>query len=304
MKIQGIYKIINCINGKVYIGQSIDIEKRFKEHKYNIKTNIKHPLYKAIRKYDVGNFEFIIIEHVIDDNELNKREQYYLDYFKSYNSKYGYNICKESTTTRGYKHTDKTKQKFSEKHKGKKLSEEHIQAIVKFQTGRKHTEECKRKISEGNKGKIISKEQRQKRSEMAKKQWSDPLNRENLSKIKNDLYKNNPKIKKIISDSVKNLWKDKDYRNNQIENRKREGKLRRIVLDKDKVKNLYLTQNFTIQQVADILNVCSDTVSVFLKENNIQKPYIAYKKSKIKDCDLNKLLDITINQELINENTN
>lgn len=301
MKIQGIYKIVNCINNKVYIGQSIDIEKRFQEHKYNIKTNIKHPLYKSIRKYGIGNFEFIIIEHVINDNELNKREQHWLDYYNSYEKDFGYNICRESTTTRGYVHTDETKKKFSETHKGKKLSEEHKRSFSWL--GKKHTEETRKKMSKVQKGKKLSEEHRLKISENSKKQWADPLNRENLSKIKNNLYKNNPEIKKKISNSVKKLWKDENYRNNQMS--KRKGIIY-IFLDLNKVKDLYITQNFTMQQVAAILGVCSKTVSNFLKENNIQKPYSAYSKNKIRDCDINKLFDatVTINQELINENNN
>lgn len=75
-KIQGIYKIRNCINGKVYIGQSINIKNRWKAHKDNITTIYNHPLYNAFRKYGISNFEFSIIEEVIESNGINAREQY------------------------------------------------------------------------------------------------------------------------------------------------------------------------------------------------------------------------------------
>ena len=69
MKIQGIYKIINCINGKIYIGQSTDIKTRFSCHKHNaLVKKINRPLYTSIRKYGIENFEFIILEKV--DNIL------------------------------------------------------------------------------------------------------------------------------------------------------------------------------------------------------------------------------------------
>lgn len=43
IKIKGIYKIVNRITNKVYIGQSSDIYNRFKEHEYNITRNTPHP---------------------------------------------------------------------------------------------------------------------------------------------------------------------------------------------------------------------------------------------------------------------
>ena len=85
MKIQGIYKIVNTVNNKVYIGQSINIERRFREHKRNFKKDLNFPIYNAFKKYEIGNFEFIIIEQVHDVTKLDEREQYWLDYYKSYN---------------------------------------------------------------------------------------------------------------------------------------------------------------------------------------------------------------------------
>lgn len=156
-KIQGIYKIYNTITNKVYIGQSIDIEKRWKEHQwYAFQTDVNHPLYNSIRKYNVQAFEFSILEKVIDELKLNEREQYYIDYFQSYIPEKGYNILQFVGTTRGYKHKEETKEKFSKIHKGKKLSEEHKKNFSWL--GRKHSEETKKKMSEWQKGKKCSEE--------------------------------------------------------------------------------------------------------------------------------------------------
>ena len=57
----GIYKITNKLTNKAYIGQSIDIKRRWKEHRYNIGSN-KNPLYLDFEKYGLDNFSFEILE--------------------------------------------------------------------------------------------------------------------------------------------------------------------------------------------------------------------------------------------------
>lgn len=90
----GIYKITNNISGKIYIGQSIFIEKRFNRHKssaYNPNDeSYNYPLYQAFRKYGIENFSFEIIEECERDS-LNEREKYWIQFFKSDNSNFGYN---------------------------------------------------------------------------------------------------------------------------------------------------------------------------------------------------------------------
>lgn len=84
----GIYKIENLINHKVYIGQSIDIEKRWEEHKfYRKKENTV--LQKAFCKYGISNFDFSIIEEC-QKEELNDKEKYWIKYYNSYEN--GYNM--------------------------------------------------------------------------------------------------------------------------------------------------------------------------------------------------------------------
>ena len=84
----GIYKITKKENGKSYIGQSNDIERRFKEHQY--KTDI--PIELAIQKYGVDAFEYEIIEECSLD-ELDEKEKYWIAYYNTYKG-FGYN-CNE-----------------------------------------------------------------------------------------------------------------------------------------------------------------------------------------------------------------
>lgn len=100
----GIYKITNKINNKVYIGQSINIEKRWGEHKrnaFNSKTHTYYyPLYSSIRKYGLDNFTFEIIEECLIKN-LTEREQYWIEYYHSLDGNYGYNLIPATDGKRG-----------------------------------------------------------------------------------------------------------------------------------------------------------------------------------------------------------
>ena len=96
MKITGIYKIENKINGKVYIGQSVDIYRRFRSHRHNAynsknKETYNLYLYTAIRNYGKENFTYTIVEQC-DKSMLNERERYWIGYYKSNQKDYGYNL--------------------------------------------------------------------------------------------------------------------------------------------------------------------------------------------------------------------
>lgn len=67
----GIYKFTNLINGKIYIGQSVDIDRRLKEHKRRDEQRID----KAIKKYGFENFNFEIIE-LCSPDKLDELENY------------------------------------------------------------------------------------------------------------------------------------------------------------------------------------------------------------------------------------
>jgi len=73
-----IYKIINNVNGKFYIGKTIkSAEERFKRHYYNHQKQNTH-LYKSMRKHGFENFSFEIIEEVVGD--INERECYWIEH--------------------------------------------------------------------------------------------------------------------------------------------------------------------------------------------------------------------------------
>lgn len=93
----GIYIIKNKINNKVYIGSTIkDFIKRWSIHKVFLRNGNHHSprLQNAWDKYGEENFEFQILELLEEKEKIIERENFYLQEYKSYDKKYGYNICK------------------------------------------------------------------------------------------------------------------------------------------------------------------------------------------------------------------
>ena len=96
ISISGIYKFENKINHHIYIGQSVNITQRYKDHlnryKNNFTSNNEYDsaIHRALRKYGLENFSFEIIEECPNDTTiLNEREIFWINYYNSYND--GYN---------------------------------------------------------------------------------------------------------------------------------------------------------------------------------------------------------------------
>lgn len=171
----GIYKIENLINSKVYIGQSLNITQRWKEHKYSLVNNvhINEYLQRSWNKYGEEAFKFEIIEECAED-ELTQREQYWIDYYGGLNSFNNYNLRDADKCGRL---SNATIQKRSESRKGFKHSVETKQTMSKSHIGIRHLEETKKRLSYLHKGKKLSSDTINKLREIAYKNKSKLLGR-------------------------------------------------------------------------------------------------------------------------------
>jgi group I intron endonuclease len=147
----GIYKIINP-KGKIYIGQSIDIERRFKEYKkLQCKQSIK--LFNSLKKYGWESHIFEILEKCLLE-QLNNKEESYILLFNSHVQ--GLNIklaskpswtgkkrpehskfLKENGSGLSYKRTQEHKDNLRKKLSGKKLSKNICEKISQNKIGKK-----------------------------------------------------------------------------------------------------------------------------------------------------------------------
>ena len=139
-KICGIYKITSP-SGKVYIGQSVDIKRRFTSYKTLNKSKRQVKLYNSFVKYSVDKHIFEIIEECLIDF-LNERERYWQEQYNVLEYSKGLNLCLTSTKDKKHLHSEETRNKISESNKGEKC----------FWYGKTFTEETKSKMRESRKG--------------------------------------------------------------------------------------------------------------------------------------------------------
>ncbi len=139
----GIYKITSP-SGKTYIGQSIDIEKRFKTYlRYSCKSQPK--LLASLRKYKPENHTYEIL-CVCEKEMLSEKEKFFVAEYKTFNTPNGLNIRDGGGNRASL--SDEQKRKISQTLTGKKHSPERIEANRKGQGKRKLSEGYKQKLAE------------------------------------------------------------------------------------------------------------------------------------------------------------
>lgn len=194
-----IYKILNILNNKMYVGSAINFNRRISNHVKLLKENRHHSIYlqNAWNKYGEEKFVFEIIECVNDKHNLLKCEQFFLDSLKpKYNmaskagSLLGFKWTEEQKKKKqginhhnfgkpaffkGHKHTDETKEILSKLRIGSKHTDETLSKMKTSKlgeknpmSGRTHSIESKEKNRNSHLGKITSLETKEKLSEKSK----------------------------------------------------------------------------------------------------------------------------------------
>lgn len=121
-----IYKFTNLINGKIYVGSTINVYNRLKEHRNAISNEQRYisRFYQALRKYGWESFMFDVIEECCPLLR-NEYENKWINYYHTLERGCGYNLMLADLTNK----SEETKQKMSEKSKGRQtwLGKHHTQ---------------------------------------------------------------------------------------------------------------------------------------------------------------------------------
>jgi len=200
----GIYKITSP-SKKIYIGQSIDIEKRFSSYlKLANRNKSQVKLHRSFLKYGVENHKFEII-YECEISELNEKERYYQEFFNCLNN--GLNCRLTTVLDKSGSFSDESKLKMSISGKSKIFTKEHKENISKSNTrpmlGKKHSKEtielmsANRKGFASRKGAVLSDETKNKMSLKATGRKASEETKLKMSitrkaiALKNKLEKNN-----------------------------------------------------------------------------------------------------------------
>lgn len=164
----GIYRIVNVVNMKMYIGSAAGKQGfggRWRIHRFDLLRGSGSPrLQNAFNKYGEASFKFEIL-CVCRPQEAIRYEQVFLDIFESWRPETGYNIAKIAGSRLGVPHTEETKRKLS-MYKGRqsrlgqavsvesrqKMSVSHLGKQPRL--GQTQSDATKKKISEKMKGRV------------------------------------------------------------------------------------------------------------------------------------------------------
>lgn len=169
-----IYKIVNNINGNIYIGQTQrKLEYRIGYHS----CSNKFPIGRAFKKYGIESFTISVIDNADTKAELDEKEKYWIVFYNC-KAPNGYNLTDGGEGREGFKLSEETKEKIrtaQKGRKGKKQSPELIQKRFLHIIGRKNTPETIAKMKEAVKHrKPISEETREKMRISAKRRSVAP----------------------------------------------------------------------------------------------------------------------------------
>lgn len=165
-----IYVITCSINKKRYVGQtSKTVEGRWKNHIKDALLGSSQYFHKAIRKYKPFNFDIRILAFAYSNISADKIEEFFIKRLKTCDNRYGYNIAPGGKTIRGFKHSNKTKEKMSLGQYRRFSRPEELIKLSILNQGKRLAEKHKNKISESCKNWYSIKENKEKQEKESRK---------------------------------------------------------------------------------------------------------------------------------------
>jgi len=211
-----VYRIINKINGKVYIGKTTKTHMhRWALHRKAVQSGSQVYFHRAVRKYGFKSFTIEPLYTAKTEQELTAMETFFIILHQSHKPENGYNgtlggdgtglLTEETRQRMRDAKTPEIRHRLSEQRKGKKLSEAHCKAIGDSKRGAKNpwfgkkrpdvvaamhratdgkplSPQHREKLSKAHQGKTLSEEHRHRLSEAHKGMEFSEEHRKNLSK--------------------------------------------------------------------------------------------------------------------------
>lgn len=210
----GVYSITNTKNKKRYIGSTVNIAKRWKEHRARLLSGKHHSshLQAAWGKYGESSFQFEIVI-TCEQEDLIAQEQFWIDAFQSANPKYGYNIAPIAGSTTGLRKTKEWRAKIADSLRLQWSDPEQR----KKNLAKKQTLGARLRVSKQFRDFWSSKEVREKQSDTQKRRFASQAERKKTGDAIANAYRNNSDIKRKVSAAVKEQWNDPEVRRKRTE---------------------------------------------------------------------------------------
>jgi len=201
-----VYQARHIASGKSYVGQTVgSLNERWRQH---IKTNYCRLLHNAIKKYGADAFEVFQIDAANSKEELDQLEELHIQRLNTMSRAHGYNLRNGGSWG---KHSEESKAIMSEKVRQALLNPEYRKALSIGQKRRIRTPEHNARVAAALTGRKASESHKKKMSEVTKKRWDDPIEREKM-RINSIEARASQAFIEQVSATTKNQWSDPEKR--------------------------------------------------------------------------------------------